>query len=268
MAHWTHTANHVISLHHCGGGQALAGQELHLVRGAYLALLAAGEQDGNGNRGRDDAYWCLFSGDAVRAEPDGLRVTLQLGAARLCRSHFRTPGPEETAQLVAQFQRLQHCCQRPDLGSQYAALSELAGILAVWASPQPAAAAESAAVRQYRALIEQAAWDSASSLTQLAATLHMTADHLAILFRRDFGLKPVEYRTRLRLARARELLLSTTLSVAEISTLAGFRDASYFCRVFQATHRCSPRDYARRHQMRAALPETPVRPRSRHTGGA
>lgn len=240
---------HVASLHRCKSGVTVAGKERHMVSGPYLEVLSAGECDGNGLQGHDDAYWCLFSGDAVKAEPDGLRVTVQVGGVCVSRSHFRHPDPEEAAQLADIFRQLQQLSQRPDLSSRLEAVAYLARILAVWTSPEPATGSEPGVVRRYRALIEQNVANPGCSLAALAAQLNMTADHLAILFRRELGLTPIEYRTRLRLARACEMLISTSLSVAEITRLTGFADPNYFARIFRAKFHCSPREYARRNKL-------------------
>ena len=62
------------------------------------------------------------------------------------------------------------------------------------------------------------------------------------LFRRyTGGLAPVEYRNRLRLERADELLLSGTLSVAEIASLLGFYDTAHFYRTYKRVRGRTPK---------------------------
>jgi AraC-like DNA-binding protein len=55
-------------------------------------------------------------------------------------------------------------------------------------------------------------------------------------FRRAFahhtGLSPHQYFLDVRLARARDLLVQTSLSTKEIASRVGFEDAQYFCRLF------------------------------------
>ncbi len=72
-------------------------------------------------------------------------------------------------------------------------------------------------------------------------------------FRRAFthhtGLSPHQYFLDVRLARARELLLQTTLPTKEIAARVGFADEHYFCRLFHKKIGASPglwRERARR----------------------
>jgi transcriptional regulator GlxA family with amidase domain len=59
------------------------------------------------------------------------------------------------------------------------------------------------------------------------------------------GPPPLKYLARYRLDRARELLLSTDQSVAEIAAATGFRDPFYLSRVFRRAEGCSPNEYRR-----------------------
>jgi AraC family transcriptional regulator, arabinose operon regulatory protein len=63
----------------------------------------------------------------------------------------------------------------------------------------------------------------------------MSANHLSVLFHKDMGMTLVAYRTRLRLSRARHLLSSTAMPVAQVAREVGFGDASYFTRAFRRT---------------------------------
>ena len=46
-----------------------------------------------------------------------------------------------------------------------------------------------------------------------------------------------------RMSRARQLLDSTTLGIAEVAREVGYDDPLYFSRQFRRTHGMSPRDY-------------------------
>jgi AraC-like DNA-binding protein len=54
------------------------------------------------------------------------------------------------------------------------------------------------------------------------------------------------YRTRVE--RARKYLLSTDLTVAEVSEQSGFRDVSHFSRTFRAVYGSSPGRYRTEHR--------------------
>lgn len=53
------------------------------------------------------------------------------------------------------------------------------------------------------------------------------------LFRQVYGISPVEYRTRFRIAHAEQRLASGDATVAETAVSVGFENVSYFIRVFR-----------------------------------
>ena len=83
----------------------------------------------------------------------------------------------------------------------------------------------------------------ALSLDEVAAMCYVTPAYFRRLFREYAGVSPSEYRTRRRVARAKELLRTSTLSVAAVSERLGFESVSYFCRVFKQRTGVSPAAY-------------------------
>lgn len=87
-------------------------------------------------------------------------------------------------------------------------------------------------------------------LEQIAETTGLSPYHFARLFKRSTGLAPHQYLIRRRVDRARELLLTTNLEIAEIATQSGFCDQSHltthFKRVFGVTPRVFIQECARR----------------------
>jgi len=53
------------------------------------------------------------------------------------------------------------------------------------------------------------------------------------LFKARFGVSPYHCQLQIRLDRAAEMLMNTPVSVSECAEAVGFRDGSYFCRVFK-----------------------------------
>jgi transcriptional regulator GlxA family with amidase domain len=110
------------------------------------------------------------------------------------------------------------------------------------------ASATHRALARFRAALESRAGDPVT-IARLARECGLSPDHLRELFLARYGVRPVEYRAQLRLARARELLASTTLSVAQVARRAGYADPLYFSRVFRARFGITPSDMIRRHRL-------------------
>ena len=83
------------------------------------------------------------------------------------------------------------------------------------------------------------------TLEVLAQQTGFSPYYFARLFRRTTGETPHQYVRRERLARARRLLESTELSLAEVAAASGFGDQSYFTRVFKRILRVTPAAYRR-----------------------
>lgn len=69
------------------------------------------------------------------------------------------------------------------------------------------------------------------------------------LFRRHFGVSIVEYRNSVKMARAKELLSSTTLSVSQIAEMLGFESVPYFSILFKRSFGFSPIQHRKKNSM-------------------
>lgn len=86
----------------------------------------------------------------------------------------------------------------------------------------------------------------AQSVQSLLASLGFTYAHLCRLFRRAYGVTPTEYRTAVRLERAKVLLRDRRMTVAEAAHATGFDDPGYFARCFRRQTGMAPSEYRRR----------------------
>lgn len=80
----------------------------------------------------------------------------------------------------------------------------------------------------------------ASGLADIARECGLSPCHFARSFRLSTGMTPHEWLQTCRLARARELLLGSRLSLAEIAVAAGFADQSHFTRMFRRAQGAPP----------------------------
>jgi len=81
------------------------------------------------------------------------------------------------------------------------------------------------------------------SVAEVAALVGLSASRLAEVFRAATGTGVLAYQTRLRMARARELLDTSDMTVASVAHAVGYDDAYYFSRHFRRVHGMSPSRY-------------------------
>lgn len=79
------------------------------------------------------------------------------------------------------------------------------------------------------------------SLKEICEVTSLTESNTIKLFRRNFGLTPINYLNKIRVNNAKEQLLKTQKSIKEIAYLNGFTDEYYFSRVFKKIENISPR---------------------------
>jgi len=79
--------------------------------------------------------------------------------------------------------------------------------------------------------------------TSLASRLGLSPYHFQRQFKRITGRTPGEYLKELRLKRAKELLLTTSLEITEIAYAAGFNSLSSFYAVFRKMAGMAPGQY-------------------------
>lgn len=82
-----------------------------------------------------------------------------------------------------------------------------------------------------------------TGLAALAAVAGLSEHHLCRAFRQSTGEPPHRWLLLRRIERARDLLASTTLSVAEIAAAVGYDDPSYFARLFKRHAGATPSAY-------------------------
>lgn len=83
------------------------------------------------------------------------------------------------------------------------------------------------------------------SSVDLEKKFFRTYKHIETVFKKERGITPCQYHTRLRIRTACGLLRSTILSVGEIAEKTGYKDALYFSRVFRKSIGMSPSQYRR-----------------------
>jgi AraC-like DNA-binding protein len=85
-----------------------------------------------------------------------------------------------------------------------------------------------------------ACFDQPLTLDDLAQAAALSPNHLLRTFRAAFGQTPHQYLTRLRLARAREMITNTDVPVTEVCLAVGFESLSSFSSLFRRAYGLAP----------------------------
>jgi CheY-like chemotaxis protein len=86
-------------------------------------------------------------------------------------------------------------------------------------------------------------YDRPLARREIALAIGVTENYLSRIFRQELALSPWEYLARYRIRQAKELLLASNVSIADIAAQVGFDDTAYFTRVFHKFAGCSPTVY-------------------------
>lgn len=85
--------------------------------------------------------------------------------------------------------------------------------------------------------------DEGFGLKEVASHVHLNPSYFSVLFKEQMQMTFIEYVTRLRIQKAKELLLETKLPIAEIACRVGYQTTKYFNKVFREYEGYSPGIY-------------------------
>lgn len=81
------------------------------------------------------------------------------------------------------------------------------------------------------------------SLNTVAAGVGMSPSYFSSIFSREMGKTFVEYLTEIRLEKAKELLVCSSLKTSEVGYRVGYKDPHYFSYIFKKALGYSPKEY-------------------------
>lgn len=84
------------------------------------------------------------------------------------------------------------------------------------------------------------------SIVDIATGCNVNANYLCGTFKSVTGETINHYVNNLRISKAKSLILDTNKSIAEISSLCGFNDAKYFCKVFAKYTNYTPTNFKKK----------------------
>ena len=83
------------------------------------------------------------------------------------------------------------------------------------------------------------------SLSSLAENFHLNPQYISQLFKNEIGVNFLSYLTGIRMEKAKKLLLSSALSVAEVAEQSDYADYRVFTKVFKKAEGCTPSQFRR-----------------------
>ena len=98
------------------------------------------------------------------------------------------------------------------------------------------------------------------SLDEIASATGLSRRQIERLFKRHLDCVPKRYYLQMRLRRARELLLQTSMPIIDITAACGFQSPPHFSRCYRAQFGCPPSTERQRHQSKPATALTDIVP--------
>lgn len=80
-------------------------------------------------------------------------------------------------------------------------------------------------------------------MVDLADVVHMNAQYMVRMFKKQEGISILEYITRERIQTAKNLLCETDYSINRVADLVGYPNYSYFTKVFKKMEGLTPQEY-------------------------
>jgi len=84
------------------------------------------------------------------------------------------------------------------------------------------------------------------STAKLSEQFNLSSNYITNLLKQELGIRYNDYITQLRLEHAKELLVSTNLSVKNITSACGYYSQSHFTKLFVEKEGCTPIEYRKR----------------------
>lgn len=84
------------------------------------------------------------------------------------------------------------------------------------------------------------------SLNTIAAEVGMSPSYFSSIFSKEMGKTFVEYLTEIRMDRAKELLMCSSMKISEIGYEVGYKDPHYFSYIFKKTQNCTLKEFRAR----------------------
>ncbi|MEM7761837.1 MAG: AraC family transcriptional regulator [Cyanobacteria bacterium P01_A01_bin.40] len=85
--------------------------------------------------------------------------------------------------------------------------------------------------------------DRGFKLAEIASLLEMSPYHFGRMFKQSVGMTPHQYLVQQRLTKAKELLRCSSIAIADIGHMVGYKNSSHFSKVFHQHLKLTPKAY-------------------------
>ncbi|MDY3249019.1 MAG: helix-turn-helix domain-containing protein, partial [Candidatus Choladocola sp.] len=85
------------------------------------------------------------------------------------------------------------------------------------------------------------------SLDDVSREVNISPYYFSKIFKEESGENFIEYLTKVRMEKAKEMLANPDLSIKEVSAMSGYADPNYFSRLFKKQTDMTPREYKARY---------------------
>lgn len=124
-------------------------------------------------------------------------------------------------------------------------LSRLRGMLLEWQRRYKGQGRDGGGFDQIEAYIRQH-FSEDITLQDIADRHHMSESHFSRLFKQHVGSSYLEYLTKVRLQKAKELLLNPKLKIYEVAINVGYQDSRYFSQIYRKYTGETPTEFRKR----------------------
>ncbi|MBR5336807.1 MAG: response regulator [Lachnospiraceae bacterium] len=95
-------------------------------------------------------------------------------------------------------------------------------------------------------ILEETYMQDDISLNSVAEMVGMSPSYFSSIFSKEAGKTFIEYLTEIRMEKAKELLMCSSMKTSEIGHNVGYKDSHYFSYIFKKKQGCSPKEYRAR----------------------
>lgn len=178
----------------------------------------------------------------VKSQVWGLVLSI-LGVLRMLTTH-----KVDLLKLTVQYATLlERCRTRDDVVKTMSWIMN--DLMTLWEEPM---LAQSVVERAKKYILDH--FQEEIRLETVANAVHLSPSYFSTLFKKTTGCSFAKYLTKVRIAKARELLENTELSITDIALQVGFNDSAYFTAVFKRDVGLTPLVYRKLARKQASRP--------------